>query len=251
MSMAAVDRVRIRELLHAYNRAATVRAADLKAEEVLANGRDAAHALQTQVSRVLAEEADDPPHRVARDRAAEALRTGAAAALRRYRALVAVQATDPVTGSVLDQGLVDHAESLMDTYLPDGNLGGLAQDGPALQIQARLISDALATRPLGAPLAANVVKLHHDHGQALERVAREADELAAARKALEAARAEADKWRRAGFLYASFLQVATAIPVDLRSIYPVEARKRSGDPTAADQALTEAGAEALEDDRSG
>jgi hypothetical protein len=242
MPMAAADRVRIRELWFAYNSSTEIRAADPRAEEVLAAGRAAAEDLQAKVSAVLAEEADDPPLRAARDRAAAELRQAAVAAVRRMRALVALRVTDPETGEVVDQAELDRAEALADKYLPEGALGGLVEEGPTLQMQAGLVRDALAGAPDCGPLAARLTALLATHRQALERVTLEATELAAARKALEAARDRADRVRKAGWHYLQHLQHYTELAVDMGAIYPVSERSRARAPEEADAALDEAGA---------
>jgi hypothetical protein len=242
MPMTAADRVRVRELWFAYNSSTEIRAADAKAEEVLAAGRDAADALQVSVSSVLAEEADDPPFRAARDRAAVELRQATVAAVRRMRALVALRVTDPGTGEVVDQAELDRAEALADKYLPGGNLSGLAEEGPSLQMQAGLVRDALAGEPDCGPLADRLTGLLEAHRQALERVTLEATELAAARKALEAAREHADRMRKAGWYYVQHLQYYRGLAVDVGAIYPVSERSRARAPEEADAALDQVGA---------
>src|SRR5688572_14705848 len=112
MPMADEDRVRIRELKHAYSRSESVRVANPLAEAVIARGNEAGQALNQQVSAVLAEVADDPPVRARRIRAAEGLRNGTSAAIRRFRAAIALKATDPETGEVIDQPLLDQADAL-------------------------------------------------------------------------------------------------------------------------------------------
>lgn len=242
MAITDQDRVRIREAFHAYERSGSVRKADSGADKVLTDTRDAADAVREQVAVVLAELADDPPVRAARDRAATELRAACVAALHRFRATVELAATDPNTGAVIDRPALDAAIAVMETYLPDGNVGGLPDKGPALQATAGNVRDALAAQPAGAALAANVGRLVDTHAAAMARVAGEADELSIARDGLESARARADRLRRASWHYLNYVALATDIPVDLRSIFPVLGRARADSSVDAKRALDEAGA---------
>ena len=142
----------------------------------------------------------------------------------------------------MNQGLIDQADALADTYLPKGNLSGLAQEGPALQLQARLVRDALGLLPDCATLAANLGTLADAHREAMERVMQEVGELKVARQALDTARSRADALRKAGWHYLNYLSYANGIEIDIRAIYPVAARAGSDDPAAAEAALDAAGA---------
>ena len=119
-----------------------------------------------------------------------------------------------------------------------------ARQRPPLQVQAALVRDAVAAQPECAPLAANLATLLDAHAAAMETVAREADELATAREALDAARERSDRMRRAGWHYLNYAAAFQDLAVDIAAIYPVRSRGRTSD-AEGDAALDAAGAEAV------
>lgn len=242
MAITIADRVRIRELWHAYNHTIMLRTTDPQLDLVITQGKTAADSLYNTVSAILAEEADDPPFRAARDRAATELRSVAIASIGRLRAIVALRATDPTTGLVIDQAALDRVDALADKYLPRGQLSGIASEGPALLMQAGLVRDAVNSEPECTALISNFDRLLAEHRSAMERVSQEAEELAAARKGLESARQTADRMRRAGWHYVNFLQSWDGVTIDINAIYPVAERAKTRTPEEADAELDEAGA---------
>jgi hypothetical protein len=245
MSIYKQDEVSIRELRHAFRTSASLRAAHALADAILTAGNAAADELFAAARALLLEIADDDPARAARNDAARALQQGVTGAVEYFRAKVVVATLDE-DFAVADRATRRRADALIRTFAPGGRLSDLSQSGERLQRQAQVLRDGLAAFPGMQAVAARLDAKLDAHARALAEVAREAEELVAARQRLTHARAQADRLRSAGWHQVESL--AAWMPeqdIDVRRIYPVRNTAAPEEEGLAD--LEAAGAEPLPD----
>jgi hypothetical protein len=234
MEIALADRVRIRKLRHAERMTADLRASDAAAEDCLGGrARAACDELIAAAQSARPDYASSP-----RAAAEHDLRLALTDAIRMVRAVAGARAVQ--NEELVEPERIDAAEAIVGTPSPVR-----ARSGPALQAAAeRFRNDALAAQyDAAAAIVDGPIALY---ATALETGDADVEELDAAQHRLVKARAEADRWLRAGRAYVTYkVEAFPTSGVAVDEVFPVP---DIGDPFAENSSLDDVGVPEPEDE---
>lgn len=233
MNLAVADRVRVRKLRHAARMTADLRAADPAAEDCLAGRAQAA--CDELLAAAQAGYRPEDGSSGAKE-AEQALRHAIADGVRLLRAIAGASAV--VDGVLADPDRIDDAERIV------GNVRD-AKAGPPLNGAAERFRDA--ARAAGYDTVAEIVEAPlGGYAAALESGGADVEELDAAQHRLVKARAEANRWLRAGRSYVAYkVDAYPTCGVAFDEVWPVG---DLGDAEAENAALDDVGVAEPEDE---
>jgi hypothetical protein len=234
------DQAQLRRLRHAHRGTRAAVAAVPEAAAWFAPLDSAHHALRAASQAAHFETLDDAPASAARDRADAALRAGLVRALARLVAEAELAFTDE-RGEVTDVEGFDRLTAFVEGFAAGPRGSNLARGGPSLHEAADALAQG-AARLLGAthPIPGQISALLGAARAAAEAVKVEVDELAAARAALEVARAEAARALRVARLATELLtETHPALGLSVRALFPPTPRS-TGDAEADEEAALDA-----------